>query len=265
MNAPYISSSRTLTEKPNLEAFKMHSHDNYELYCFLNGSAKYYIEGNVYKLSSGDILLMKKSESHSLLIDKPIPYDRIVINFNDEAFIGKTAKKISSFLANRPLGKFNKYSFQKHKDQNLVLYLNQLCECEDFEEKRLYLTFILNALCKECPSYSDEVIDNIEEVLEYINENVFKELNLEDISKRFYLSKNYLNRKFKKYTGSTIWNYIMIKRLVHSRNLIKSGEKPTEVYLKCGFNDYGSFYKAYKQKYGISPKEDKVSAAKKAR
>ncbi len=257
MNSPYISSFKTLTEKPNLEMFQMHSHDDYELYCFLNGSAKYYIEGNIYKLRLGDILLMKKAESHSLLIDKLIPYERIVVNFNDDALIGKTAKKISSFLENRPLGKFNKYSFQKHKDKNLVLYLNQLCECEDFEEKRLYLTFILNALSKEYPSSSNEIIDNINDVLEYINENLFKELNLEDIAKRFYLSKNHLNRKFKKYTGSTIWNYIIIKRLVHSRTLIKSGEKPTEVYLKCGFNDYGSFYKAYKQKYGISPKDDK--------
>ncbi len=258
MKSPIIADSWNFTEKPDLDMFKMHSHDDYELYCFLSGNAKYYIEGSVYKLHSGDILLIKKAETHSLIIEKPLPYERITVNFNDSALLGQRASGIISFIDNRPLGQYNKYSAAQCKDFNLIFYLKKLCKSKDFEEKRLYLTFILNELCREYPQQErDQIIDNIKPIVEYINSNLFNELSLEAIAEKFYLSKSHLNRKFKRYTGSTIWNYILTKRLIYSRGLIKAGQKPTEVYLKCGFNDYCSFYKAYKQKYGISPKDDK--------
>ncbi len=259
MGWPYIDAGRRFTEIPSLDMFKMHSHDDYELYCFLSGSAKYYIEGSVYKLNSGDILLMKKAESHSLIVDKLVPYERIVINFNDDALIGETAKDIMAFIENRPLGKANKYFAAKNKELNLIFYLDRICRSESLEEKRLYLTFVLNLLCKEYPQQGDGVIDDFKQIVDYINDNLFQNISLETIASEFYLSKNHLNRKFKKYTGSTVWSYIMTKRLIYSRTLIKAGGKPTEVYLKCGFNDYGSFYKAYKHKYGISPQKDKAA------
>ncbi len=258
MTDPYILAKKTLTQHPRLDMFKMHSHDDYELFCFLSGSAKYYIEGTIYNLRSGDILIMKKAESHSLIIDKCIPYERIVINFTPDALIGGTSKDIINLIDNRPLGKHNKYSILIYEKYNFNLYLNKICESDDFEEKRLYLTLILNELCKEYPDQTEGIhTDDFKLVLNYINENLFKDLNLEDIAEKFYLSKSHLNRKFRQYTGTTIWSYITTKRLIHSRTLIRIGEKPTSVYLKCGFKDYGTFYKAYKQKYGISPRDDK--------
>ena len=43
-----IYSHKAYTEKPDLEMFNMHTHDDYEIYCFMSGSAKYYVEGNIY-------------------------------------------------------------------------------------------------------------------------------------------------------------------------------------------------------------------------
>ena len=40
-----IYSHKAYTEKPDLEMFNMHTHDDYEIYCFMSGSAKYYVEG----------------------------------------------------------------------------------------------------------------------------------------------------------------------------------------------------------------------------
>lgn len=256
MAHPYLQANKFYTKKPDLNMFKMHSHDDYELYCFLNGSARYFVEGSVYHLSPEDILIMKRAESHSLIIDKASPYERIVVSFNADALVGNTAEKIITFIDNRPLGRFNKYSKSFSKEKHLVFYLEKLCESSNFEERRLYLTLVLNELCKSYPSEHEIIEEEFKSIVDYINDNLFEQLSLEDIASKFNLSKNHINRKFKEYTGSTIWAYVKTKRLIYSKNLLKNGEKPTNVYLKCGFNDYVSFYKAYKQKYGVSPKDD---------
>jgi len=254
---PYIHAARTYTEKPRRDMFQLHLHENYELFCFLSGSAQYYVEGTVYPLKPHDIMILKVAESHALLIDEATPYERMVINFNSDALVGNLKDRIVSFLDNRPLGQQNKYSLLKQ--ENLLFYLDKICTIEDIEEKRLYLTFILNELSKKKTSEpNQEFTDSMGEVIEYINEHLFEDISLDMLSEKFYLSKVHLTRKFKAYVGSTIWEYVSTKRLIKAKELLKNGKWPTDVAETCGFNDYSTFYRAYKQKYGISPKEDCV-------
>lgn len=237
--------------------FNLHLHGEYELFYFLSGSAKYYVEGAIYPLKPNDIMLLKIAESHALLIDKSIPYERIVINFNGDALVSNLKHKIISFLEDRPLGQQNRYSFSKQSKNSFFAHLDKICTTDDFDEKKLYLTFVLNELRKQTPGNPDQnETDSVIEIISYINEHLFEDINLDKLSERFYLSKVHLTRKFKSYVGSTIWDYISTKRLIKARELLQTGQKPTAVAEVCGFKDYSTFYRAYKQKYGISPKED---------
>ena len=104
--------------------------------------------------------------------------------------------------------------------------------------------------------YSNKVQETIAAIIEYININLSTSINLESICKHFNVSKSHTNRKFKQITGCNIWNYIITKRLHLAKELLTSGHNPTEVYMLCGYNDYCSFFKGYKNMYGKSPKED---------
>ncbi len=255
MQTPFLISSRTCTETPGLNMFPMHSHDHYELFCFLKGSAQYYIEGNIYYLHPGDILLMKCAEAHSLIIDKVVPYERIVISFNKAALIGEMTSEIIEFLDNRPLGTQNRYSTSHAKE--LLSYLNKVCESNDFKEQQLYLTFVLHELGKSTPKQAENKT-SIQDIVSYINSHLFDaDITLNLIAERFFMTPNHLNRKFKQYVGDTVWSYITAKRLATAKNMLLSGEKPLVVYEKCGFADYSTFYRAYKQKYGIAPNQEK--------
>lgn len=95
----------------------------------------------------------------------------------------------------------------------------------------------------------------IEEIINYIKENLQEDLSIDTLSSKFFINKYYLMHKFKSQTGYTLHKYIQQKRLAFSKSLIIKGYKITEIYLKCGFGDYSSFIRAFKKAYGISPKD----------
>ncbi len=258
MEEKTISGSRAVTEKPDIRRFQIHTHDEYEVYCFLRGKAKYFVEGTVYPLHPGDILVMKKAESHTLLLLKDAPYERIAIHFFADAIEGSRKEAILRFLNERPLGKNNRYPASVFKGNSWIHYMNTICESKDPAIGKLYLTVLLSELCDSSGNIQpeDEARDNISEVIAYINSHLDEDLSIDSICAIFHTSRSHTSRKFRQMTGSPMGEYIRMKRLLMAKERLESGENPYSVYEKCGFNEYCSFYRAYKEKFGVSPKSD---------
>lgn len=256
----YILGQKNYTQNPDLNQFQMHTHEFYEIYCFLSGSAKYYVEGTIYPLKPGDIIIMKKSEAHSLLINRDIPYERIVINFNANALLENFADKFIPFLDSRPFGEKNRYPAADFQETAWLYYLEKICISQDMATKRLYLTILMEQLYENYGNIHSHDVpqDNIRDIIEYINQHLTDDLSLDVLCTQFYISKSHLNRKFRQITGSTVWNYIQTKRILLAKEFLQNSTHPTEVYSKCGFQDYSSFFRAYTSKFHTSPKQDYV-------
>ncbi len=93
------------------------------------------------------------------------------------------------------------------------------------------------------------------DMIRYINSHVTEPLTLDDLASSFHVSKYYLLREFKKYTGISVHQYLIIRRIFVSQEMIRRGTKPKEACFQCGFTDYSSFYRAFKAKVGMSPEQ----------
>lgn len=254
-----IIALKNYTKNPDTSMFKMHTHNYYEIFCFLSGKAKYFIEGTIYDLKPNDILIINKSEAHTLLIKSNAPYERYVINFSPEALLGENSEKLLEFIKNKPLGQHNHYPSSLFDTQKLIYYLENLCLSDNIDDQRLYLTVFLKELSlidNKISENNKHYSDDISVIIRYINEKITEEISLQSICKIFNFSQTHLNRKFKQVVGTTIWEYILTKRLLKAKSLLNNGISPTTVFINCGFNDYCTFYRNYKNKFGISPKDD---------
>ena len=103
---------------------------------------------------------------------------------------------------------------------------------------------------------SNDILDPlIDKVLDYINVHYSEPLTVESLAARFFVSKYYLLHEFKQYVGTSVYHYIIQRRLIVARQMLADGTAPSSVYQKCGFGDYANFYRAFKSAYRVSPKE----------
>ena len=93
----------------------------------------------------------------------------------------------------------------------------------------------------------------VESAIKYINDNLFTITDLDEIASHLYISKTYLISLFKKHLKISPKQYVNEKRLLHAKNLILLGKRPTDIYEQCGFSTYTSFFRSYKKYFGKAP------------
>ncbi len=92
--------------------------------------------------------------------------------------------------------------------------------------------------------------------MDYINKNLTTPLTLEDIAASAAMSRAYFSTVFKKYNGISPWDYITIKRIEKSIELIKTTDMTKyEIAESCGFNSMSNFYKMFTKVTGKSPND----------
>lgn len=252
--------SHTLTPQPDQAHFILHTHAKAEIYYFVKGSGVFHIEGSAYPLESGDLLLMQPTESHYIELDLTQSYERKVLHFNMEALasIDPQGHLLAPLLSRRP-GKQNLYKSHRFRGGSCGHYFDTMMTSSPDPRTSIFAGLIplLHELCRiqtDPDNDPDAAPDSVEyRILRYLNKNIEKPITLQDICQRFYISKSQLCRVFRGATGVTVKHYLTVKRLVRAKQLIDSGEQATHVYLKCGFNDYSSFYRAYVKYYGEAP------------
>lgn len=114
------------------------------------------------------------------------------------------------------------------------------------------------ALLNRTAQQSRETGENsplISRVLAYIHRHYPEELSLDGLAGRFHVSKYYLSHEFSRQVGTSLYRYILLKRLQIAREMLLEGTAPTETAAACGFRDYPNFYRAFRARYDRSPRD----------
>lgn len=242
---------------------QMHAHENYELFFLINGDCTFLIEGNQYPLKPGSIVIMRPAEVHCLKFNSDTVCERIALNFESRLIREVDPKgKLLEAFTDRPLGAYNLYKPSDFSSNACTYITNMTSNDVDLDpyERKLHILVNLLPLLNEISGVFSSKKHNLSEedfvssdLLDYINSNITSNLSLDSLSETFFLSKSQLNRKFRKLTGTTIWKYIVAKRLILAREMILSGHSAHEACFECGFEDYSTFFRAYKNKFNLPP------------
>ncbi|SHI02628.1 AraC family transcriptional regulator [Clostridium grantii] len=246
-----------------------HLNDSYEIFMALSNNIKYFVEGSMYELSKGDIIITTDLEVHRPQVINSDPYERRFIQFKPQFFsqILDAEYNPLKIFTRRVAGKGNKISLSLHKNTPILSYFDSIGDCYkkgDAKNNLLMYSYMIQLLiCLDeiyiANTNSLKTLKNIDnrvtKVLTFIEDNYKNKISLDILCESLFIDKFYMSHLFKEATGFTIVEYIQSKRIQNAKKLIMQGKSMTEVCYSSGFEDYSNFYKTFKKLVKLSPKK----------
>ncbi len=261
INGEGFSLSHSLDEQPKNSDFTSHIHDSYELLCLVKGKVDYMVEGNLYKLHQGAVMLMRPSETHNLIINKNTEYERYVLNFTPSLILdaGFSRDMLAPFRK-RGLGEKNMYLAEELDHIAPSVYFEKMfAEGEYLSPRDAVLSSLLSLLSEINVAFNKKGETHIaenqmeKELIALVNEHLTEDITIEKIATSLHISPSQVSRLFKRATNTSIHNYIITKRLILFNKKLDKGMGVLEACHECGFRDYSAFYRLYKKRFGTPP------------
>ena len=240
-----------------------HYHEFDKIVLLLAGRVDYAVESVTYALRPWDLLLVKHHVIHKALIDKSVPYERIILYLDGGYFerLLPDAGLMNSFEQADRSGEYRLVPDEQQRaalERTLQAY-EQAAGDGQFGAQTLCDSYILQLLVligrmNAVPRREEQRFDpKIRQTLSFINENLGRELSVDTLAERVYLSRYHFMRLFKAETGSTVHAYVRQKRLLYAARLIREGTNANQAAEAAGFSDYSTFHRAFRSSFGVSP------------
>ncbi len=266
MNSSYVDSHRDISFVG--DSVQPHSHSFFELiFCWRCDQVHYLLGSQRYRLQKGDVILVPPGISHCPLFPQVMhhPYERIVIWLNAD-MLDKFYKKwpelnsggnwSSHYLlrtAGTPWEETIREGFQK-------------C-CRETEkrlpgwEAALYgntvslLTQLSRAMLDTNRPPASERSEILDELLVYVAEHLKERISVASAARHILVSESTITHLCRKRLGISFYRYVTQQRLIAAKQYMQQEIPLGQVWEQAGFCDYSAFYRAFKQEYGISPRE----------
>jgi len=242
-----------------------HFHEFDKLIILISGKVDYRVESSSYELHPWDVLLVGHHTIHKAEIDKSVPYERIII-YLDRGHFERSMPGAGLFDSFDLADKRSRHLLTPNAEQiealkAAIAAYERAAGDELFGAQTLRETLIIQLLIQisrlaeaEEPRAGQSGYDaKIQQALSYINENFRKELTVDALAERVFLSRYHFMRLFKAQTGSTVHAYIRQKRLMNAARLIREGMSAGKAASESGFADYSAFHRAFRESFGTSP------------
>lgn len=247
----------------------LHTHAFFEIVYMVNGCAKHEVlqkngKERLSTLDKGSIILINLEEAHRFLENKTATYLHrdVVIRkslFKDACdFLSPTLHNdLTSCLI--PLQVSVSVDKIIHFEQKIKL-IRQILPSKQREKQALIKSLLISLLecflSSDTEAYFSNFPDWFNEFLANFNKIEYIKAGLPKLIQDCNYDKKYLCFVFKKYTGTTMTEYLNNIRLNYAVSLLRNTNKTvSEIALELGLSSVSYFNVIFKKRYGVTPKE----------
>ncbi len=253
------------------DSYRLHHHAELELGYICEGEGLYILADQTFHAKAGDLFLVRPNEQHCVpTITSPElrSYNFYITSYYLWNVCSEYLKPgIQSLLiGDTPIihcfsGK-SKY----------VEQIRALCEQEtqpraqDLGKIRFLMLSLMESITEEMAAsqryeksgstVTAEHLNGVQKAIQYINNHLTEDVSLEQLAKCTNLSRTYFSVIFKQVTGVTPYEYLILRRIEHSLELLRGQDVSiAEVASRCGFNSITNFNRLFKNATGMAPRE----------
>ncbi len=234
-----------------------HTHDIIELLYMVKAEGYYFVEDQQYEFRNGTLIITPPSTYHRLIFSDNKIYESYNFCFTRD-FLGtinanKIFEKIKVIHCSEQSNISNIFKKVDYYHQNLTK--EEFRDLSRHLAKEIFYNLLIYSNTHDVAQ--DSVNPMLSKAIKYINNNLYTIENIAEVSNHIHVTDSYLFEIFRKNLQTSPKRYINTKRLHAAKNEILLGAKPTDVYLKVGFNNYTTFYKSFYNFFNCTPSEAK--------
>lgn len=238
---------------------------------YRKGASAIHVEGMLYNIHEGDIVLLTPDELHVSTIKDDCYIEKISLHINQSLFyqVGMQRAVFWDTIVKKEKGLGNLIPADVVRKFGLD---NELNQCLDYARqssleaqvllgcKMIEILAQLSKLVENndnrilCPTSSNQIVNQI---IDYINRHYTEDITLDILAEKFHFSKYYISHLFKDYVGVSPYDYLIIRRLYICNDLIRGKHTIKEACFLVGFHNYANFYRLYKKHLKITPQQFK--------
>lgn len=139
---------------------------------------------------------------------------------------------------------------------------------EHMEAFTIFLIGFLQGLRAHWPDKQDPAsanqrpIHHVEHIMKWIDEHYQESFQLEDLAESLHLTTTHVSHLFRKFTGSSITEYLTAKRLREACWLLRTTSDPVHIISSAvGLNNVSYFCQLFKTHIGSSPHQYRKNSA----
>lgn len=254
--------------------FKGEKHDFWELLYVDKGEVEIMSDEQGYKLQQGDIVFHKPNEFHSVWANGKTAPNIVVLSFHclSEGMKFFENKILKLLLPKRNILAEIVREGRASFDNNLGMQYDRLIKKEhqlygSEQMIKIHLEMLLIQLVREdISNMNKERIsfdtkkrmegDIVNNIIEYLRDNVDKNFTFEDICTQFCMGRTHLKILFKRSTGQGLMTYFRMLKVEEAKKMIREGKNNfTEIAEKLGYNSVNYFSRAFKNCTNMTPSE----------
>lgn len=248
-------------------------HEFWEMVYVDKGKILANTNGTICTLCEGQAIFHGPGEFHAHVSNKEVSNNLLVVSFSVKGdcmdfFCGKifnldkTGKTLLSLFIGEAKNALGNISGDFYSHEPLVFKDDcfgapQLMKCHFTELLiKLYRKPIANSGEKGSDTQlrNNEKNDFVEQIIKYLEENVYSDVTLDDICNNFFIRKSHLSVVFKQYTGKSPMHYFKQLKIEQSKKLLR--EENLSVSRICemlGYSGIHNFTRSFKSATGFTP------------
>jgi AraC-like DNA-binding protein len=239
----------------------------------VDGTADHIVEGKVYQITKGDVLVILPGYIHELQNVNELEIYNFKFDLDRLILMAADIEKLSGFQTlflfhpmNHYIHEYNSHMFISEDKLSHVKTICDLIFDEWNEHKAGYrwviksyflalITYLSRNLSPNITKYSDKMNELVKTV-SFIHENLPNKITLLTLSSMACLSERQYSRIFKKAYGLSPIDYVIHCRLTLACKMMKNTQLSLEqICIACGFGDKISFSRLFKKHFLITPGE----------
>jgi len=226
--------------------------DSFLFAAVIKGRGELNFGRETYTVSSGECFFIDCRLPHYYKSSGDEPWELLWVYFN-----GATSRQYYDFFLSQSKNVFRLSSFERAVAA--ITRIIEVNEEKDPNSEVLSSKYIMDLMTLALmvnaggERYDSALKNKLTAVHNYINDHFSEELSLGMLSAKFYISKFYLTREYKRIYGMTIFQHIITARINYGKKLLRFSDKSIDdIAHLCGFNDQSYFARQFKKSENIT-------------